>query len=121
LELCLKIEAKYNFHNHRQIISKTFYEQNNQVDATEKIVLNLCSTPDPAPLGKYKQTMDMSNILQGETIPMACSSLFSIILNKQSAGWDKNNYLSSSLYLLEKQFRNIKRMICFHKQLNQIN
>jgi hypothetical protein len=40
---------------------------------------------------------------------MACSSFFSIILNKQPAGWDKNNYLSSSLYLLGKQFRNVKR------------
>jgi hypothetical protein len=33
-------EAKYNFHNHKQIISETLYEQMNQVEATEKIVFN---------------------------------------------------------------------------------
>jgi hypothetical protein len=74
-------EAKCNFHIHKLINSETFYEQNNQVEATEKIVFNLCSTQDAAPVRKYKQTVDMSNILQGETIPMACSSFFLYQLN----------------------------------------
>jgi hypothetical protein len=47
-------EAKYNFHNHKKIISETFYEKNNQVEATEKIVFHLCLTQDAAPLRKYK-------------------------------------------------------------------
>jgi hypothetical protein len=105
----INTEAKCNFHNHKQIISETFYELNIQVKATEKIVFNLCSTQDAAPFRKYKQTVDMFNILQGETIPMACSSFFSIILNKQPAEWDKNNYLSSSLCLFGKQFRNVRK------------
>jgi hypothetical protein len=61
--LTIDTEAKYNSHNHKQIISKKFYEQNNRVEATEEIVFNLCSTQDAAPFRKYKQTVDMSNIL----------------------------------------------------------
>jgi hypothetical protein len=57
----------------------------------------------------YKQTVDMHNNLQGETIPMACSSFFSIILNKTPAEWDNKNYLSSNFYLLGEMFRSFRR------------
>jgi hypothetical protein len=50
--LTIDIEAKYNSHNHKQFISETFYEQHNRVEATEKIVFNLCSTQDAAPFRK---------------------------------------------------------------------
>jgi hypothetical protein len=65
--------------NHKQGISNISLKQSNQVAATEKIVLNLCSNQESVPLRKHKQTENMS----------------SNILNKQPFELDKNNYLLS--------------------------
>jgi hypothetical protein len=102
-------EVEDNFYIHKQIISEIFYEPNDQVRATEKVVSNTSSTQDAAPFRMYKHIVNMSNNLQGETIPMACPNLLLIILNKTPTEWDNKNYLSSNFYLLEEMFKNIRR------------
>jgi hypothetical protein len=51
----------------------------------------------------------MFNILQGETIPMACSSFFLYQLNNQPLEGNNNNYLSSKLFQLGTLFKDRKR------------
>jgi hypothetical protein len=85
------------------------YEQTNQVRATKKIVFNLSSIQEAAPIRKYKQTENMSSNIQGETIPMACSSFSSNILNKQLLEDVNSNYLLSNLDLLGKQFSDVRK------------
>jgi hypothetical protein len=51
----------------------------------------------------------MSNNLQGEMIPMACSSFLSRQMNKQPLEADNNNYLSSNLIRLGNKFKDGKR------------
>jgi hypothetical protein len=51
----------------------------------------------------------MSNIIQGETIPMACSNFFLYQLNNQPLEASNNNYLSSNLFQLGTLFKDRKR------------
>jgi hypothetical protein len=99
---------KINFNLKQGILSKSL-KQLNQVAVTEKIALNLCSNQEAAPERKQKQTENMSNIIQDETIPMAFPSFFLYQLNNHSSEENNNNYLSINFYLLEELFRSIRR------------
>jgi hypothetical protein len=99
---------KINF-NLKQDISSTSLKQLNQITATEKIVLNSRSYQEAVPKRKQKQTENMSNNKQGETIPMACSSLFSYQMNNQPLEAINNNYSSSNLFQLGTLFKDRKR------------